>query len=223
MVFINAQVICAQNINLSGKITDAQGKAISKATLVVKDSLDTTITSAYSDSTGNFSIEGVPYKLFTLSASCLGYAEYSHRFESVNNDIFINIILDSAITELSEVVVTSKKHLVHRSIDRIVFNAERLNAVASNFMDVLKHTPGIIVQDDAVNMISKGKVIFLMNGRELKMDMKELVSFLSSLPSDNLKQIEVMTTPPAKYSAEGNAGIINFITKKCRTIILEVI
>ena len=214
IVFINAQVICAQNINLSGKITDAQGKAISKATLVVKDSLDTTITSAYSDSTGNFSIEGVPYKLFTLSASCLGYAEYSHRFESVNNDIFINIILDSAITELSEVVVTSKKHLVHRSIDRIVFNAERLNAVASNFMDVLKHTPGIIVQDDAVNMISKGKVIFLMNGRELKMDMKELVSFLSSQPSDNLKQIEVMTTPPAKYSAEGNAGIINFITKK---------
>lgn len=91
IVFINAPVICAQNINLSGKITDAQGKAISKATLVVKDSLDTTITSAYSDSTGNFSIEGVPYKLFTLSASCLGYAEYSHRFESVNNDIFINI------------------------------------------------------------------------------------------------------------------------------------
>lgn len=66
IVFINAQVICAQNINLSGKITDAQGKAISKATLVVKDSLDTTITSAYSDSTGNFSIEGVPISYLHL-------------------------------------------------------------------------------------------------------------------------------------------------------------
>lgn len=78
----------------------------------------------------------------------------------------------------------------------------------------MKQTPGIIVQDDNISMVNKGKIIILMNGRELKMDMKGLVTFLGSLSSDNLKQIEVMTTPPAKYSAEGNAGIINFITKK---------
>lgn len=214
MVFINTQAVCAQNIKLLGKITDTQGKAISMATLVVKDSLGTTITRAYSDSTDNFSIEAMPYKLFSFSASCLGYAEYSHRFENVNKDVFINIILDSATTELSEVVITSKKPLAHRSIDRIVFNVERLNAVASNFMDILKQTPGIIVQDDVISMISKGKIIFLLNGRELKMDMKGLVAFLSSQPSGNLQQIEVMTIPPAKYSAGGNAGIINFVTKK---------
>ena len=56
IIFINTQAICGQNIKLSGKITDTQGKAISMAALVVKDSLETTITRAYSDSTGNFSI-----------------------------------------------------------------------------------------------------------------------------------------------------------------------
>lgn len=214
IVFINTQTICGQNIKLSGKITDTQGKAISMATLVVKDSLETTITRAYSDSTGNFSIEVMPYKALSFSVSCLGYTDYTHKFNGDDKDISINVILDSAATDLAEVVVTSKTPLTHRKIDRIVFDAQKLNAVASNFMDILKQTPGIIVQDDVISMISKGKIIFLLNGRELKMDMKELVAFLSSQPSGNLHQIEVMTTPPAKYSAEGNAGIINFVTKK---------
>lgn len=214
IVFINTQTICGQNIKLSGKITDTQGKAISMATLVVKDSLETTITRAYSDSTGNFSIEVMPYKALSFSVSCLGYTDYTHKFNGDDKDISINVILDSAATDLAEVVVTSKTPLTHRKIDRIVFDAQKLNAVASNFMDILKQTPGIIVQDDVISMISKGKIIFLLNGRELKMDMKGLVAFLSSQPSGNLHQIEVMTTPPAKYSAEGNAGIINFVTKK---------
>lgn len=214
IVFINTQAICGQNIKLSGKITDTQGKAISMATLVVKDSLETTITRAYSDSTGNCSIEVMPYKALSFSVSCLGYTDYTHKFNGDDKDISINVILDSAATDLAEVVVTSKTPLTHRKIDRIVFDAQKLNAVASNFMDILKQTPGIIVQDDVISMISKGKIIFLLNGRELKMDMKGLVAFLSSQPSGNLHQIEVMTTPPAKYSAEGNAGIINFVTKK---------
>lgn len=214
IIFINTQAICGQNIKLSGKITDTQGKAISMAALVVKDSLETTITRAYSDSTGNFSIEVMPYKALTFSVSCLGYKSYTHKFNGDDKDISINVILDSDAIDLAEVVVTSKTPLTQRKIDRVVFNAQKLNAAASNFMDILKQTPGIIVQDDVISMISKGKIIFLLNGRELKMDMKGLVAFLSSQPSGNLQQIEVMTTPPAKYSAEGNAGIINFVTKK---------
>lgn len=214
IIFINTQAICGQNIKLSGKITDTQGKAISMAALVVKDSLETTITRAYSDSTGNFSIEVMPYKALTFSVSCLGYKSYTHKFNGDDKDISINVILDSDAIDLAEVVVTSKTPLTQRKIDRVVFNAQNLNAAASNLMDILKQTPGIIVQDDVISMISKGKIIFLLNGRELKMDMKGLVAFLSSQPSGNLQQIEVMTTPPAKYSAEGNAGIINFVTKK---------
>lgn len=212
--FLIAQATYAQGIQLSGTITDKQGSAINAATIIVKDSVDSIMTTGHSDSAGHFVVEVMPNKSFSFNVSCLGHTEYSHKFQGGNKDIVINVMLDSAVTDLDEVVITSKTPLMHRKIDRMVFNAERLNAVASNFMDILKQTPGIIVQDDEISMINKGKVLFLLNGRELKMDMKGLVSFLSSQPSDNLKQIEVMTTPPAKYSAEGNAGIINFITKK---------
>lgn len=207
--FLIAQATYAQGIQLSGTITDKQGSAINAATIIVKDSVDSIMTTGHSDSAGHFVVEVMPNKSFSFHVSCLGHTEYSHKFQGGNKDIVINVMLDSAVTDLDEVVITSKTPLMHRKIDRMVFNAERLNAVASNFMDILKQTPGIIVQDDEISMINKGKVLFLLNGRELKMDMKGLVSFLSSQPSDNLKQIEVMTTPPAKYSAEGNAGIIN--------------
>lgn len=212
---MTAQTVFAQTIKLSGKITDKQGRAVDMATVVAKDSVGRIMAGCTSDSTGCFTTEVMPQQTFTLYVSCIGYAGYTHQVEG-GRDAFISVILDTAATDLGEVVVTSKAPLIHREIDRMVFNAERLNATASNFMDVLKHTPGVIVQDDVISMLSKGKIIFLVNGRELKMDMSGLVSYLGSLPSDNLKQIEVMTTPPAKYSAEGNAGVINFVTKKLK-------
>ena len=216
ITIIAAQTVCAQSIRLSGKVTDKRGKAIDLATIVLKDSTEKILTGGISDSTGYFMLEFVPPKVFNVHISCVGYDEYFHHFDRYTKDVFISASLDSSAVNLSEVVVTSKMPFIRREIDRVVLNAEKLNVVASNFMDVLNHTPGIIVQDDAISMLGKGKVIILMNGRELKMDMKELYSYLSSLPSDNLKQIEVMTTPPSNYSAEGNAGIINIVTKKLK-------
>ena len=211
-----AQTVCAQTIRLSGKVTDKRGKAIDLATIVLKDSTEKILTGGICDSTGSFIFEFVPPKVFDVHISCVGYDEYFRHFEGCTKDVFISASLDSSAVNLGEVVVTSKTPFIRREIDRVVLNAEKLNVVASNFMDVLNHTPGIIVQDDAISMLGKGKVIILMNGRELKMDMRELYSYLSSLPSDNLKQIEIMTTPPSKYSAEGNAGIINLVTKRIK-------
>jgi hypothetical protein len=214
---ITAQTVCSQTIKVSGKISDRQGMAIDMATITVKDSTNKLITGCISDSIGSFSME-VTAQIATMyiHISRIGYVDYDEKIIKGSKDVVVNAKLDTATTKLDEVIVTSKMPLIHREIDRIILNAEKLNAIATNFMDVLKHTPSVIVQDDVISMLNKGKVIFLMNGRELKMDMKGLVTYLSSLSSDNLKQIEVMTTPPAKYSAEGNSGVINFVTKKLR-------
>lgn len=210
---IIAQTAYAQTIKLSGKITDKQGVAIDMATIVVKDSVGKIVAGCTSDSLGCFTMEVMP-QAYTVHISCIGYADYTHQIGDKN--AFVSVTLNDAAIGLGEVTVTAKTPLIRREIDRVVLNAERLDAIATNFMDVLKHTPGVIVQDDVISMLNKGKIIFLMNGREIKMDMKGLVTYLSSLPSDNLKQIEVMTTPPAKYSAEGNAGVINIVTKKLK-------
>ena len=64
---------------------------------------------------------------------------------------------------LGEVVVTAKTPLIRREIGRVVLNADKLNTVATNIIEVLKHTPGILVQDDDISMLNKGKIIFLLN------------------------------------------------------------
>lgn len=200
-------------IRLYGKVTDTQNATVDMATVVLKDNQGNIITGCISDSLGCFNMNDLTSGTYILQVSCIGYANYTKQLKA-DKDISVAIMLSRQDIALGEVVVTAKTPLIRREIDRVVLNADKLNTVATNFMDVLKHTPGILVQDNDISMLNKGKIIFLLNGREMNMDMKGLVAYLTAQSSDNLKQIEVMTIPPAKYSAEGSAGVINFVTKK---------
>ena len=207
-------------IRLYGKVTDTQNATVDMATVVLKDNQGNIITGCISDSLGCFNMNDLTSGTYILQVSCIGYANYTKQLKA-DKDISVAIMLSRQDIALGEVVVTAKTPLIRREIDRVVLNADKLNTVATNFMDVLKHTPGILVQDDDISMLNKGKIIFLLNGREMNMDMKGLVAYLTAQSSDNLKQIEVVTTPPAKYSAEGSAGVINFVTKKQRNNFIE--
>ena len=199
-------------IGLYGNVVDKNNMAVDMANAILKDSQGGYVTGCVCDSLGRFDMNGLESGTYTLQISRIGYKDYINQLD-VHKDTTINVLLDSSTYALDEVTVTVKTPIIKREIDRIVLNAEKLNIVATDFMDVLKHTPGVLVQDDGISMLNKGKIIFLMNGREMNMDMKGLVAYLSSLSADYLKQIEVMTTPPAQYSAEGSAGVINFVTK----------
>lgn len=202
-------------IEVNGNISDKKSVAVDMATVVLKDSKDNFVTGCVSDSSGCFRFSGLKPGTYNLQISRIGYKDYTSQLDAYK-DISVNVILDSVAITIDEVVVTARTPIIRREIDRVVLDAEKLNTVATNFMDVLKHTPGVLVQDDGISMLNKGKIIFLMNGREMNMDMKGLVAYLSSLSADNLKQIEVMTTPPAKYSSEGSAGVINIVTKRLK-------
>lgn len=214
LFFIFPQVLFAQTRSITGVITDVQGNVVELATVIAKDSIGKAIGGAVSDSLGRFAMNISSRSGCIMNVSCIGYKDCLLPLDYKATSL--NITLQNTSNELGEVTVTAKTPLFRRDIDRLIFNAEKLNSTATNFLDVLRRTPGVVVQDDDISMINKGKIFFLMNGRELKMDSKSLVAYLGSLSSERLKQIEVMTTPPAKYSAEGNAGIINFVTKELR-------
>ena len=132
----------------------------------------------------------------------------------VNSDLNLGIIsLDNA-NELNQVIITTKKKLVERKIDRVVFNVE--NAIATTGGDVfetLKITPGVKVQNDNISIVGKGIVSIMVDNRLIQLNKEDLSNFLKSMSADNIKSIEVITTPPAKYDALGNSGIININTK----------
>ena len=108
-----------------------------------------------------------------------------------------------------------KEKLIEQKVDRMVFNVA--NSVASQGMsglDAVKNTPMVRVQNESVSIVGKGGVSIMVNDRMLNLSGSELTNYLQSLRSDDIARIEVITTPPAKYEAQGNSGIINIILKK---------
>jgi outer membrane receptor for ferrienterochelin and colicin len=56
----------------------------------------------------------------------------------------------------------------------------------------------------------------LINDRPTQLTGDDLISYLKTLKSDEIKKIEVITNPPSKYTAEGNSGVLNIITKNAK-------
>ncbi|MCU0404759.1 MAG: TonB-dependent receptor, partial [Chitinophagaceae bacterium] len=125
-------------------------------------------------------------------------------------------LLTQDTKKLDEVVVTGKKPLIEQKIDRMVVNVDASPGnVGITALEVLERTPGVMVDKDG-NISLKGKsgVMIMIDGKPTMLSAAEVTNLLRSLPSSQLDQLEVMTNPPAKFDAAGNAGVINIKTKK---------
>jgi hypothetical protein len=131
-------------------------------------------------------------------------------------DTVINIYLLPSIAQLEAVKVIGQKPVIERKVDRIVFNVQNsiLNKGVSA-IDILRETPRIeVVGDDGIKMIGKSEVKVMIDGKILNLSSEDIKIKLRSLRSDDISAIEVIPIPPARYSAEGNSGLINIILKK---------
>jgi len=110
-----------------------------------------------------------------------------------------------------------KKKLIERKADRLIFNVEA--SIASQGMDgteTLANVPMLKVDENmgSISITGKSTVNVMINGRMLNLSGTALLNYLKSIRSENISKIEVITTPPSKYEAQGNSGIINIILKK---------
>ncbi|HPT08744.1 outer membrane beta-barrel family protein [Cloacibacterium caeni] len=131
-----------------------------------------------------------------------------------------SIKIDSIIKtiELKGVTVTAKKKLFERKIDRLVFNVENnISATGLDAYELLKITPNLRVNNDVITIPGKNKLAIMINDRLVQLSNEELINYLKTISSNDIKKIEVITTPPSKYDAEGNSGLINIVLKKITT------
>ncbi|MDO4224804.1 MAG: TonB-dependent receptor, partial [Bergeyella zoohelcum] len=133
--------------------------------------------------------------------------------QSLNNDTIRNAVEK----QIEAVELIAKKKIVERKVDRLVFNVDQsVSAIGGDALDLLKVTPSLRIQNDQISIIGKNGMSIMIDDRLIQLSGDELINFLKTIQSDNIKSIEVITNPPAKYDAQGNSGLINIKLKKAK-------
>lgn len=126
----------------------------------------------------------------------------------------INPIVEKQIQTIE---LKANKKLVERKTDRLVFNVENsVSATGGDALDVLRVTPSLKVQNDQISIIGKNGISVMIDDRLIQLSGNDLINFLKTIKTDDIKSIEVITNPPAKYDAQGNSGIVNIKLKKAK-------
>ncbi|WP_298782003.1 TonB-dependent receptor [uncultured Polaribacter sp.] len=198
----------------TGKVIDKQNQFISFANIVAKNKTDNSIiTGVISDENGEFTIKTKNNDVF-LEISFVGFI--TKKIYPTKSNVG-TIILEEEGQQLNEVVITARKKLIQQKVDRLVFNVENTVAgTGGTALDALKATPSVTIDTDKLAIVGKGAVRVMVNDRIIQLSGNELNAYLSTIASDDIKNVEVITSPPSKYDAEGNSGLINIVLKKSK-------
>lgn len=208
----------AQTFKVNGKIIEGnKQKKLDYASVVLVQLPDSvTLSNQYSNEQGLFEFKNIKPGKYLVLAYYLGYEKAkSASFEILDADFTVpTLTLTSSASTLKEITIKGSRPLIERKIDRMVFNLE--NSIAAKGTDLtqaLALTPMVRVEESGISLIGKGGVAVMINERMVQLHGSDLIGYLKSLRSDDIERIEVITTPPAKYEAQGNSGLINIVLK----------
>ncbi|SEW44636.1 outer membrane beta-barrel protein [Chitinophaga arvensicola] len=214
----------AQTVNrgqITGTVTDSVTKKVIDVTIIslIKTGAVSPFTWIGVNADGSFKFAGVPEGQYRLVANTMGY-----RTKIIDSLVVTaaapvcaigNIPLAPVGKVLKEVMIAGKAQVLNNKMDQLVYNATAditsQNGVAT---DVLKKVPMIAVDVDGnVSLQGNENVRFLINGKPASILGSGISDVLQTIPASQIKRIEVMTSPGAKYDASGTAGVINIVLK----------
>ncbi|MFE3871163.1 TonB-dependent receptor domain-containing protein [Flavobacterium sp. ZS1P70] len=215
LIFLLLPLFClAQtSFKLKGKIAN-KTIPLEWADVSISHSEGKIIDGTISKQDGSFEIN-LKKGSYKIGISLLGFTDYDKEITIENDTDLGTIILKESTTNLTEVVIESKKKIIEQKTDRLVYNLENnVTTVGGDALSAINTAPGVVVQNNAINILGKGTSRIMIDGRMIELVDEELNNFLKSISANDIKNIEIISNPPAKYDAEGTGGLINIIMKK---------
>jgi len=170
---------------------------------------------------GKYSFDNISTGKYFITFSHTGFSNGSTAvFQIQSNNETINqgvLKLETAGTVLANVTVVARRPLFEQKPDRLIINVEHsITSAGNTALQVLERSPGVVVnrQNNTIALLGKDGVNIMINGKMSYLPASAVVQMLDGMSAGNIEKIELITTPPANFDAEGNAGYINIVLKQ---------
>jgi len=223
---LGVPIICQAQLLVKGQVNIENGSPLRYASVVLLSSLDSSLVRGQvSNDDGFFSIDVSEEGNYFISVSAVGYHKESTKVFQLNksNSPFNtgSITARENVEQIGEVVVTAARPMFEQKIDRTVINVQsNISRAGGSALDILQRSPGVMVDkmNNAIALSGKQGVRIMINGKISRLPMAAVVQMLGGMNAENIERIELITTPPSKYEAEGDAGMINIVMKRMEDI-----
>lgn len=222
-LFLSANQFFAQaksnagEIKITGKVIEAgSNMALEYATIVLKNTKTNAISGGITDMEGKFSISA-PKATYEISIKFISFNSKNYPAKNITSDLDLGVIkLSENSKSLDEVVIVAEKTTVDIRLDKKVFNIGKdLSIRGGNASDVLGNVPSVQVDvEGTVSLRGNENVTILIDGRPSALVGLNGAEALRQIPAEAIEKVEVITSPSARYDAEGTAGILNIILRK---------
>nr|WP_299071753.1 outer membrane beta-barrel family protein [uncultured Allomuricauda sp.] len=213
LVFLTFTSATGQTFQIKGKVVDRGNKIIPYANILLLQAIDSTFVQGTSaDDSGYFVLSEVDPDLYLLQASFVGKGSEPRALD-ITSDISLGaLIIPLEENNLDEVVVTSRRPTLKKLPDRLVFSVENTVISQGTSWDILRGTPGVIVNQEELLIRGESATVYL-NDRKIQLSGQEVKDLLDGLSGTTIKSVEIIANPPARYEAEGGP-ILNIVTNK---------
>ncbi len=208
-------------VTITGKVVDAlSNQPLEYATVVVKNIKTKSIDGGITDIDGKFSVS-VAKGQYDISIEFISFKTKTFPNQTINGNLDLGIIkLSEDSKALDEVVIVAEKTTVDIRLDKKIFNIGKdLSIRGGNASDVLGNVPSVQVDVEGnVSLRGNDNVTIFIDGRPSALVGLNGAEALRQIPAEAIEKVEVITSPSARYDAEGTAGILNIILRKNRLI-----
>lgn len=201
-----------KNIVVKGIVSETDATPVMYASVALMRN-NAIVTGALTDSLGAFCLNGKLSGAFTLRISSVGYSTVTKDVNISPEKKEVNLgrfKLSQTATALGEAVVKAKAAQKIVTAEKTTINTSSSVATATgSILEIIRNSSAVSVDgDENVSIRGNGNVLILVDG------VPTTLSGLSGIPASNVQSIDIITSPDAKYDAEGTGGIINIVSRK---------